>query len=793
VAENAKILSVKRSKWLLGSVALGALVCLGIAIATSSAAQTTRTRSAQHKTAPASKPKQPAPSDQSTNANPPVPVEGIRANNLGVALMDAHNFPEAAGRFQTACIMTPDSDIGCLNSGLAFLAMKQYEQARQIFTISIGRDAQNPREWFNLGLLERQQNHIDAAISDFQRAAGIDPNDAGTQCEIGQLYAAQNNYDRAITSFGEALRLDPLNATAEQGIADALGKKGDSAGQKTHLDRYKHLTSLGLSKPFGANYGEQGKYSLAAEIPPPTATDAAIPIHFADVTQSAGLSPMVHLTAAAAGRGVRGRGRGAVPAKPAPSASTETQIHTMADFLGSGACVFDYDGDGRPDIFLVDADGSGNAALFHNLGHGHFADMTKASKIDFHGAGMGCAAGDYDDDGHLDLAVSSNGGVRLYHNEGDGTFKDVTEASKIIVNGLVMGITFVDYDRDGDLDLYITRFHDFPLANPRQPFEWRESDAPPGNMLWRNNGDGTFSDVTATLGLANSRSTATVIASDFTGNGALDLLLTGWSATPTVLKNPHEGKFTPAAMWGAETQAPSAGAVALDFDKDGAMDVAVTHWSPTTLGLWRNVGGKSFTRVALPDPGWMRAWGIATLDYDNDGWIDLAAVGETFAGESRIVLLRNEGGKGFHDATADTGLDKITLHDARSVIAFDADGDGTVDLLITQNHRAPVLLKAMGADKHNWAEIALRGDTENTTGLGVKVQMFSGALRQTWEIPCASGYLSQGPSTISMGLGDEGAADAVRVFWSRGPVQVTIPVTRGKLTTISQGDANVAP
>jgi cytochrome c-type biogenesis protein CcmH/NrfG len=795
VAENARILAVNDTKSQLGLVTVGAVVCLGVAIAAWPATQTTRAHNTQQKSAPSPKPKQPAatevasPSDRSTSGNSPAPVEGIRANNLGVVLMDARNFPEAAGRFQTACIMAPDTDAGCLNAGIAFLAMKQYEQARQIFTISVRRDAQSPRAWFNLGLLERAQNHADAAISDFQKAAALDPGDAATQCEIGQVYAVQQDYDRALTAFREALRLDRLNATAEHGISDALAKKGDREGQKTHLDRYTHLTSLGLSKPLGENYGEQGKYSLAVEIPPPNVTDGAIAVRFADVTQSAGLVPMHHAAPSPVGRGAPGRSL--PPAKPFVNASAATKIHTMADFLGSGACVFDYDGDGRPDIFLVDADGTGDAALFHNLGHGRFADVTKASKIDLHGAGMGCAVGDYDDDGHPDLAVSANG-IRLYHNEGNGTFKDVTDASRIRADGLVMGICFVDYDRDGDLDLYVTRFQDFPLAKPSQPFVWPENDAPPGNMLWRNNGDGTFSDVTATLGLAGNASTSNAIASDFAGNGALDLFLTGRSATPSMLMNPREGTFKPAAMWGAETQGPSAGAVAFDFDKDGEMDVAVTHWAPTTLGLWRNVGGKSFKRVALPDPGWMRAWGIAALDYDSDGWIDLTAVGETFSGESRIVLLRNEAGKGFHDVTAETGLDKITLHDPRSVIAFDADGDGSVNLLITQNRRPPVLLKATGGEKHNWAEIALRGDRENTMALGVKVEMFSGALGQTWEIPCASGYLSQGPSTIFMGLGDEGAADAVRVFWSRGPIQVEIPVERRKLTTVAQQDAGAS-
>jgi hypothetical protein len=186
----------------------------------------------------------------------------------------------------------------------------------------------------------------------------------------------------------------------------------------------------------------------------------------------------------------------------------------------------------------------------------------------------------------------------------------------------------------------------------------------------------------------------------------------------------------------------------------------------------------------------MRAWGIAPIDYDHDGWIDLVAVGETFSGEGRIALLRNEGGKGFHDVTAQTGLDKIALHDPRSIIAFDADGDGSVDLLITQNHRPPVLLKEIGVNNRNWAEIALSGDTENSMGVGIRVEVFTGALRQAFEIPGASGYLSQGPASVSAGLGDEVQADAVRVFWDKGPVQVALPVAGGTKTLISQPDAN---
>jgi tetratricopeptide (TPR) repeat protein len=693
--------------------------------------------------------------------------------------MDQHSFPEAVGRFQTACIMVPDSDIGCLNAGIALLAMKQYDQARKILTTTASRDPQNVRAWYNIALLDRAQGQTAAALENFQKTASLDPEDAATHCFLGLSHMAQQNYDRALAAFRQVLLIDPLNATAESGIAEVLGITGDNSGRKEHQDRYDHLIRLGLSQPLGQSYSEQGNYSLAAEIPPPNHVMPAIPVRFTDVTQTSGLLPQARAAL------TRGRGAGA-------KSAAEPAIHSMADFLGSGACVFDFDGDGRPDIFLVDADGNGNAALYRNLGHSRFADVTKTANIDFHGAGMGCAVGDYDNDGHPDLAVSSNGGVRLYHNQGDGTFADVTDASGIKADGLVLGISFVDYDRDGDLDLFITRFHDFPLDGPSQPFTL-PADSPPGNMLWRSNGDGTFSDDTAALGLAGHASSTGAIASDFAGHGALDLLTTGWRTTPALLTNLREGAYKPAAPWGAETQSPTAGGVAFDFDKDGLMDIALTHWSPITLGLWRNVAGKKFAHTPLPDPGWMRAWGIAALDYDNDGWIDLVAVGETFSGEGRVVLLRNEGAKGFHEVTAETGLDKIALHDPRSIVAFDAEGDGSVDLLITQNHRRPVLLKATGGNKNNWAEISLRGDTENTIGLGVRVEMFSGALRQTWELPGASGYLSQGPPSISAGLGREAAADAVRVKWSRRPIQVLLPLPAAAPTMISQADADAKP
>ena len=198
--------------------------------------------------------------------------------------------------------------------------------------------------------------------------------------------------------------------------------------------------------------------------------------------------------------------------------------------------------------------------------------------------------------------------------------------------------------------------------------------------------------------------------------------------------NTREGAFRATSPWAISMPGPAAGVVGADFDHDGWMDLAFTHWASPAVTIWRNVQGKSFERVPLVGPGWMRAWGIAALDYDNDGWVDLVAVGETFAGEGRIVLLRNEGPAGFRDVTHETGLDKIVLHDPRGVIAFDYDGDGSADLLITQNNLPPVLLKNVGGNKNGWLKLVLSGDPDNKIGIGTRVDIFSGALRQTWEV-----------------------------------------------------------
>lgn len=751
---------------------------------------------AQHrKQPPARKPVakiQRAASKEAATAAPDLFTNAIRANNAGMALMVHHEFTQALGRFQTACVMNPTSDTGCLNMGIALLYMGRLNDAASILGKSAQRDPRNPRAWFNLGLVERAAGNDGVAVQDFEKAAALDPNDSATQYAIGALYLKAQQYQQAISSFRRAIDLDAFNLPAEFGIAQAEGRMGDINGALEHLNRAEHLTEANLGRPPSKAYGEQGKYSLAQEmLGPPQPAPPAETIHFVDVTEASGLPWRTPVTKAIR----RGReNRAGLGREPIGTAATQDarKRDALANFLGGGACVFDYNNDGLPDIFLADADGKGHAGLYRNEGHGRFVNVTKAAGIGVHSEALGCATGDYDNDGYTDLAVSLADGVQLFHNNGDGTFTDVTDVMGLDARGLVLGMAFADYNGDGNLDLYATRFGDFPLADPSQPFSFPADARAPGNILWQGREHGQFADVTQAAALGGTSPSVDALACDINNDGAIDFVVTGWALSPTIYLNQREGAFRATRPWASQMPGPTAGAVALDFDHDGWMDLAFTHWSSPGLSLWRNSGGSSFQRVPLPGPQWMRGWGLAALDYDHDGWVDLAAVGEDFAGEGRIILLRNEGGDGhggfagFRDMTGETGLDKIPLHDPRGVMAFDADGDGSTDLLITQNNGPPVLLKAVGSGKNNSLLVSLEGSGGNRGGIGASVSVYSGAQKQTFQMTSGAGYLGQGPASISAGLGQYNGADVVRVLWPRGILQDEIDVLAGKRRAIAE-------
>jgi cytochrome c-type biogenesis protein CcmH/NrfG len=697
------------------------------------------------------------------------PAEAARLNNLGCAYMNQQLFEKALKSFEQASALDPNLNIARINRGIALFNLQRVDEARKFLQEAAQSDPKDPHVWYNLGLIAKNSGDPQAATDAFKRVTDIDPNDADTWYMLGTVYAQQKQFAPAIDAFQHALKLNPLHASAEFGLARAYQQSGDSTQSREHLKRFQYVTQNKLGATMSLAYGEQGQYSRAEEsVAAPQKVPDAIKVQFVDMTRQAGL---VGKTAAST-------------AKDLPS------------FLGPGACFLDYDGDGKLDVFLADNGTEGGIGLYHNLGGGKFEDVTSKAGLNPNLHAIGCTAGDYDNDGAVDLAAATAGRVLLFHNEKNGTFKDVAETAGIKNIQATQsaqfnaGVTFVDYDHDGDLDLYATKYEAGPAFDPRpEPgMGGVVGDTIPHNVLWRNNGNGTLTDVTEPTWLFGVAPSLASLGTDYNNDRAVDLLVTGALFPPTLYQNPREGKFLIQHPWSQKMPGISAGGAVLDFNHDGWMDVVFTHWSPPGLTLWRNNLGKSFEPVTLPATNWARAWGVAAFDYDNDGWIDLAAVGETKDGKGEIRLFRNLGPDGFKDVTADVGLDKIQLKDPRALITGDYDGDGATDLLITQNHGPAVLLRNEGGNQNHWLRLSLKGLNDNKSAIGTKVEVFAGANRQKFEIAGSSGYLGQNSTDIVIGLGQAKQADVVRMLWPTGVLQDEIEVAGNRVQNFMEID-----
>jgi len=685
-------------------------------------------------------------------------VEAARLNNLGAAYMNQQLFEKGLKYFQDARKHDSKLAIARLNEGIAFLNLQKIDEAKAALDDALKQDAKSPNAWYNLGLLAKNTGDAQASIDAFKHVVEIDPNDADTWYFLGAAYAQAKEFPQAIASFQHALKINPLHASAEFGLSRAYQQSADVNDAREHLKKFQYITQNKIGSPMSLAYGEQGQYSRVVESPSAVLkAPAQIKVQFVDVTKEAGLIAKPDA------------GYSSVPGGPP----------------GPGACFLDYDADGRLDIFLANDGPEGGIGLYHNVGNGRFEDATRKAGLDPTSRASGCTAGDYDNDGATDLAVSADGWVTLLHNEKNGTFKDVTQAAKIASNGPNAGLTFIDYDHDGDLDLYVGRLRkDLITQSPyRSSGMVIETRSPPphpaSNSMWRNNGDGTFAEVTDSLGLAGPQPTLAAVGSDYNNDRAIDLITTGEKVS-VIFENPREGAFRIHTPWANGIPNSTAGTAVLDFDHDGWMDLAFTHTDAPGLTLWRNNHGKSFDQVKLPETNWVRAYGVAAFDYDNDGWVDLVAVGETKDGKGELRLFRNLGPDGFKDVTADVGLDKIQLKEPRAIITGDYDNDGATDLLITQNHGPAVLLRNEGGNQNHWLRLALKGLNDNKSAIGTKVEVFSGGNRQKFEIYGSNGYLGQNSPYLTVGLGDAKEADIVRMLWPTGVLQDEIEVAGDK-------------
>jgi tetratricopeptide (TPR) repeat protein len=696
-----------------------------------------------------------AASSPSTN-----PQEAARLNNIGVAYMNQQLFQKALTAFEQAATADPALEVAAVNRGVALLNLQRLDEAKSFLEKAVKSNPKDAHAWYNLGLYYKNSSDATAAVDAFHRVIGIDPNDADTWYFLGSTYAQLKQFPEAIAAFEHALKLDPHHASSQFGMARAYQQSGQADSAHEAMKKFQYITQKKLGAPISLAYGEQGKYSRAEESPLSVEKVLPqIPVRFVDVTKDARLLSKVSITGP----------------------------KDMASFLGGGACFLDYDNDGRIDLLLTDYGPEGGLGLLHNIG-GKFEDVTRSVGLDPAIHALGCTTGDYDNDGATDIALSTRAGAVLLRND-KGVFTDTTKSSGLST-AASLGLVFVDYDHDGDLDLLVTDFQNRGKPKSADPLDSSEGVVSRilTNSLFRNNGNGTFTQLTVEKGFIGPTPSIAVIGTDYNNDRAVDIVLTAWRGVPVVFENPREGPFPVRKPWTATMPPNAAGVAVLDINHDGWMDMAFTHWGAPGITLWQNNEGKSFEQGPLPKVDWVRAFGIVAIDYDNDGWVDLAAVGETEDGRGEARLFRNLGPDGWKDVTADVGLDKIPLKNPRAIIAGDYDNDGAVDLLITQNHGPAVLLRNEGGNKNNSLRLALKGLNDNKSAIGTKVEVFSAGLRQKFEVYGSSGYLGQNSPYLTIGLGQARQADVVRMLWPTGVLQDEIEVAANKVQNFLELD-----
>ncbi len=682
----------------------------------------------------------------------PNQAEAARLNSIGIALMNQQLTEKAAAKFAEAEAADSAAAIPVLNRGIALLYEEKLGEAEQELRLAAQRSPNDPRVWYNLGLAQMDSAEQKQALASMQHALALAPNDADTHYFAGQLEMSLGNLPQALAEFRAALRLNPNHASAEFGLARALQRSGQQQAAHAEVQKFQHLVSAKISSPLALGYGDRGRFSTMEEMRlPAQAAGAMIPVKFV-------AEPLPF--------GILGAQLGSVGSGPGID---------PAAMGGEGVCVIDMFAPGSQDLVVMSA---GNDAIhaWRNLRNGKFEPVPASETgLDASGRAMACAVGDFDNDGKPDLAVvvrgrDGRGRVILYHNLGGGHFADVTAKVGITQKNDAKGLTFVDFDHDGDLDLFVTG---------------KSAGAGP-NVMWRNNGNSTFTDVTAQKGLTGQGSTVQAELSDINNDRAVDLVVTGGSA-PVVYLNQRENPFKAVPLYDAKLPA-TRGVAIFDFNKDGWMDVAVTHAGAPGLTLWRNVEGKRFERVPLPVPkGVIGGYGVAPIDFDNDGWVDLAAVLETRRG-AELRVFRNLGPKGWKDVSAELGLGKLHLHDARSVITADVNGDGAPDLIVTQKDRPPVVLLNVGGAAHHSLRLTLTGLADNKTGIGTKVEVLAGGQWQKFEVAGGSGYEGQNSTEILAGLGRTDKVDVIRLLWPTGVPQDEIDVDPSKPLVLHELD-----
>jgi hypothetical protein len=503
----------------------------------------------------------------------------------------------------------------------------------------------------------------------------------------------------------------------------------------------------------------------------------------------------------------------------------------ILEAVGCGCAFFDYDNDGWMDIFILNGMRLENIPeattnrLYRNNRNGTFTDVTESAGLHQSGWASAICVGDYNNDGFEDLFCTYFGQNRLYRNNGNGTFTDVTREAGLWneVPRWGAGCTFFDYNRDGNLDLFVSNYLEFDIRKVPKPgansnCNWKGLPVECGprglptaqGSLYRNNGDGTFTDVSREAGITKTRGSygMTVVAADFDEDGWPDIYVACDSTPSLLFLNKHDGTFSEegilrgVALSDDGVEQAGMGVGIGDYDLDGHLDLFKTHFADDTNGLYHNNGKANFedvTRSArIGVETRYTCWGTGMVDLDNDGWPDLFVVTGSvypqierhlpqYAGKTPRIVFRNRGDGTFEELAGETGSAVTAPHSSRGCAFGDFDNDGDIDILIVNLNEPPSLLRNDITGGRHWLKVKLIGTKSNRSAIGARMLVRYGHRVQTQEVLSQSSFYSANDPRLHFGLGDEKSAN-LEVHWPSGRKETFQAVAADQLVVIKEGN-----